>query len=616
MTVVDQKALNDDANTEYIDTLSKIYHNRQTLEKILQLHSHVFVRNYGPGSLSTISIRGSSAAQTQVLWQGIPINHAMTGISDFSQIPVSFFDQIRIEYGSDGQTQSVAGGIVLKNDAPSFQKITAAQCAAGYESIGNLGAVLRLSLGTQRWLNQTRIFLHNGQNRYSFYNPEEDTVQTLLHAGSKQYGLLNDLYFKPFTHHTVSLHVWLQKLNREIPPAIFEAQSKKSENQEAVRALLNWSYSPHRNYEARLTTGMIYEQYQYIDSLIPLNYNAQVLNMPADLTIRYKPRYNHQAQLRLTASHARLTDRTNAGLNKAGVSLSYGIDPILRRISLHGLIRKEFSDRFSIPLMTSLTVKLRLLKYFKAYAGISGNYRIPTLNELYYEPGGNLNLKPEQSKNLEGGMSVNINRPKFQLQSSMDIYHRKVNNWIAWYGNAILTPHNIQEVWSRGIEASFQYSLRLSPPEKQVPHEEYIDVQVVQSQPVKSRKYFHLGMHYAYTLSTTEKSAIPNDYSIGKQIPYVPRYQLKGNIGLSINRIDISFVQTYTGYRFITTDESRFLLPYSTSNILTSYMVPFKHHKISVTMEISNLLNQRYMSIAGRIMPGRVVQAGFRYYWN
>ena len=122
---------------------------------------------------------------------------------------------------------------------------------------------------------------------------------------------------------------------------------------------------------------------------------------------------------------------------------------------------------------------------------------------------------------------------------------------------------------------------------------------------------FKTNFLYAYTLSTTTQSAIPNDYSIGKQIPYVPRYQVKGSIGFSVKNIDISFWQTYTGYRFVTTDESQFLKPYSTSNLFFSYSKRVQAIQFTTNFKFNNMLNTQFESIVGRVMPGRNFSIGF-----
>jgi vitamin B12 transporter len=94
----------------------------------------------------------------------------------------------------------------------------------------------------------------------------------------------------------------------------------------------------------------------------------------------------------------------------------------------------------------------------------------------------------------------------------------------------------------------------------------------------------------------------------------VPRYQLKLNFGFTKNAFDLNYVYAYTGYRFVTTDESEYLLPYNTHNLFASYTLRAKsNHALLSTFKINNILNKSYESIIGRVMPGRNFSVGFQY---
>ena len=50
------------------------------------LNSAVFLKQYGVSGSSTISRRGADPSQTQVLWNGLPVNNSMHGLTDFNNI--------------------------------------------------------------------------------------------------------------------------------------------------------------------------------------------------------------------------------------------------------------------------------------------------------------------------------------------------------------------------------------------------------------------------------------------------------------------------------------------------------------------------------------------------
>jgi outer membrane cobalamin receptor len=71
---------------------------------------------------------------------------------------------------------------------------------------------------------------------------------------------------------------------------------------------------------------------------------------------------------------------------------------------------------------------------------------------------------------------------------------------------------------------------------------------------------------------------------------------------------------TYTSYRFITTDESQWLMPYANSNLYLAYRMPAsKQHQLQATARIQNIFNADYQGIVGRTMPGRNLSLGLLY---
>ncbi|HOZ51913.1 MAG TPA: TonB-dependent receptor, partial [Chitinophagaceae bacterium] len=190
------------------------------------------------------------------------------------------------------------------------------------------------------------------------------------------------------------------------------------------------------------------------------------------------------------------------------------------------------------------------------------------------------------------------------------------------------TPHNIQRVWSRGLEFVFNNEILLykKEPFPKVETDIYIievteklrDTSSNLNAEIQKKSKSNIvklitGLLYTYSLSTTEESNVLNDFSIGKQIPYVPRYQAKANIGIQWNSLSIEYIQTYTGYRFVTTDESQYLKPFTTGNIFMSYQFNFKQHSVQGSFRFNNLFNENYEGIVGRVMPRRNISLGLRF---
>ncbi|HQE13036.1 MAG TPA: TonB-dependent receptor plug domain-containing protein, partial [Flavipsychrobacter sp.] len=95
----------------------------QQVSQLLQQQLPVFIRSYGMNSMATLNFRGSSAAQSQVVWNGVPIQNAALGIADMSLFPVSMMNQVQVLYGSSSAllgSGNVGGALLLESESPKF----------------------------------------------------------------------------------------------------------------------------------------------------------------------------------------------------------------------------------------------------------------------------------------------------------------------------------------------------------------------------------------------------------------------------------------------------------------------------------------------------------------
>lgn len=71
-----------------------------------------------------------------------------------------------------------------------------------------------------------------------------------------------------------------------------------------------------------------------------------------------------------------------------------------------------------------------------AKASITRNYRFPTLNDLYFLPGGNTDLKRESGFTYEAGLSFAVGKDNvYTLSGSASWFDQHVNDWIIWLPN-------------------------------------------------------------------------------------------------------------------------------------------------------------------------------------
>jgi iron complex outermembrane receptor protein len=273
--------------------------------------------------------------------------------------------------------------------------------------------------------------------------------------------------------------------------------------------------------------------------------------------------------------------------NRFAIAAAYSIKALKQKLHYALNARFETINATNIFLIGT-NARFAVHPYVQLRANLQKSYRAPTLNEWYFQPGGNVNLKPEKGWNADAGYELTMPlKNNILLKHDLSMFNRNIQDWILWYGGSIWTPHNIAKVHSRGIE-SFN-SL----------HWKYGDWQT------------QLGLNSSFVLATTIKSHQANDGSIGKQIPYSPRYNGQALVGFSFKKISCKYNHTYTGYRFVTTDESQYVAPYHTGNIFAAYDLDLKKTRLQINIQCNNLWNEKYQVVHLRPMPLRNWAMGF-----
>ena len=219
---------------------------------------------------------------------------------------------------------------------------------------------------------------------------------------------------------------------------------------------------------------------------------------------------------------------------------------------------------------------------------VSKNYHQPSLNDLYWQPGGNPDLLPEQGYSMEGGLEYRKVFSGGQLRTELIFYRSLINNWIIWIPSfkGYWEPSNISRVLSKGLE----YSMGL------------------QGNFWKIR--YNISGAYAWTNSVNYGDPIVwGDDAYGKQLVYIPLHS--GNVHMSFSYGKYFLTYQYNAYseRYTTSsnDFSRRdrLYPYFMNDIAAGR--DFRLEKVAFTIQVKvyNLFNETYHSILYRPMPGR-----------
>ncbi|MCW3121533.1 MAG: TonB-dependent receptor [Flavipsychrobacter sp.] len=575
-----------------IDSSTLQQYQLQNMASLLSQQVPVFVKSYGFNGLATLNFRGSSAAQSTVLWNGVPIQNAALGIADVSTLPVLFMSKVNIVYGGSAAlwgSGNVGGALLLEHEVPVFDSgKRTLSVSGGGGSFGQYMGGVKGSASFKRWYLSANVFAQSAQNNFSYV--DHNGITTKMPNGSLQSGaaMLRAAY-KIDANNTVSISGWYQQYGRELPPALFETSSDKKQTDGSLRLLADWNRKTEKNtWYAK--SSFIKDEVRYRDDAVMLRSDNNVYQYYQELG--WRKQWGRYGQL-LLFSPVQLSWLIPPSTNiirhqdKAALAGAYNIKRFNDRLSVAINARGEQINTQSF-LLPGADASFALTEWLVLRANAQRTYRAPTLNELYYFPGGNPDLKPEQGWNEDAGYTLKFKAGRFTFLHDLSVYNRNIHDWIVWLGGAIWTPHNIAEVHSRGVETENNITCTMG------------------------KWNFHIGVNTSYTIATTVASYIPNDGSEGKQIPYTPRYNGQANIGFGYKQISVNYNQTYTGYRFVSTDESEYIMPYQTGNLMLMYNLMLHGHSLLLTAQANNIWDQRYEIVNGRPMPGINWLAGFR----
>lgn len=582
-----------------IDSLTLERYNTTSLADLLSNQSTVHVKTYGNGNIATTSMRGGNSNQTALLWNGLNIQNAMLGQTDLSIIPTLFFNNVTLEYGGGSATWgsgAIGGSIHLQNKAQFNQGFkTKLQMSVGSFNTKKIASGVLLSY--KRIVSNTKLYYTGSENNYTYKDTldKENPNKQITHANYISKGLMQEISFLIKPYQKINIRAWYNEMNRNLP--VYDGiQSKK--NQEDINLKINadWNYSK-RNLNSTIRFGFFNDQLNYADS------NANVLLSKSkiktfigesDNMILHK---NHQFnfginftnyQAGIISNDAILKSSNNFQLTKLAFFAAYNLRLLDSKFNYILSVRKEFTNQTSIPITGNTGIHYQLTKLIATKINANKSFRQPTLNDLYWNPGGNPNLKPEESYEADGGIEFKYKKNNFSLLFEGTYFNRHTTNWIIWLpnGNSNWTPKNIAKVYSRGTETKTELSYS----------KKEISIKIL--------------LNSSYVLSTNQQATSENDNSIGRQLLFTPRYTGQGSLMLSYKTMNILFGNNYTGYRFTSSDNSSWLNPYYVANLRAGFRQSFSSMNIEFFGNINNLFNKNYVVLNNYPMPLRNYEIG------
>lgn len=595
-----------------------------TLSEVLSQNTTIFIKNYGRGSMATASFRGTAPSHTQVTWNGMKLNSPMLGMVDFSLIPSYFIDDMTLLHGAGSVDigDGALGGAIVLNNKQILQK-EKLQIIQGIASYNTYDTYLKYKYGTGKLKLTTRLYNVYSKNNFPFYNMDKNLKWKTDSKGNnyksidgaprdrnkngkyRNTHLLQEAYYKLNDHHHFSLITWAYQSERSIPTLTVSWDDNlklNTNSQEDVnlRTVASWKWINNKfNMLTRL--GYSYNELNYtLTNKVTTGYNSAIdskstinniysevnasYNILKDLKITTKLNYNL-----FNVDTYEKVKRTGYKKYRAEVSPYLAIR--YRAFDVWGIaynIRKTINNDVSSPFIHAFLTDLLLWSKYNIVlkSSIVKNYHAPTLNDLYFQPGGNPDLLTEEGTTYDCGIEFQKENKNNKISGSATYYHSDISNWIIWTPTfkGYWVPKNVRKVISNGIELKLTARKKLGA--------------------------FHIFMdaNWGQTISTNHGDKQTwGDESVGKQLVYIPKYSTGLMTKLTYKNYFISHKFNHYSERFTTssndTTERDRLEPLMMNDISIGTAFNTKIGHIDLTLAINNLFNEKYQSVLKRPMP-------------
>ena len=604
-----------------------------SMADVLTFNSSVFVKNYGRATLSTVAFRGTSPSHTQVTWNGMRINNPMLGMTDFSTIPSYFIDDASLLHGTSSvnETGGGLGGLVKLSTAPANHKGFGLQYVQGIGSFSTFDEFLRLTYGDKHWQSSTRVVYSSSPNDYKYRNRDKkeniyDEDKNIIgsyypternRSGAyKDMHVLQEIYYNTGEGDRFGLNAWYINSNRELAMLSTDYGNdmdfENRQREQTFRSVLSWD-RVREKWKAGVKGG-------YIHTWMAYDYKRDKGNGEMASMTRSRSKINTfygsadgdyapSEKWLFTAGvsvHQHLVESADKNIiSQEGSKAVVGYDK--GRVEFSGSVSAKWrpTDRFAAslvlredmfgtewaPVIPAFFVDGVLSKKgnIVAKVSVSRNYRFPTLNDLYFLPGGNPDLKSEHGFTYDVGVSFSVGKENvYALSGGVNWFDSHIDDWIIWLPTTkgFFSPRNLKKVHAYGAETNAHLDVMLG-------------------------KGWKLDMNgtFSWTPSINESEPMsPADQSVGKQLPYVPEFSATVTGRLSWRTWSLLYKWCYYSQRYTMSSNdytlTGYLPPYFMNNVTLEKQLSFRWTDLSLKGSINNLFDEEYLSVLSRPMPG------------
>ncbi|HPF00431.1 MAG TPA: TonB-dependent receptor plug domain-containing protein [Bacteroidales bacterium] len=581
-----------------------------SIENALSRYSPVFFKTYSPGGIASISHRGFGASQTLFVWNGFALNQLTLGQPALNGMQVNENMHFGIVSGtlaasdfSGGLSSYIYVDDGFYRDSSLMRRLVI--------SGGSFGAGSASFFSDYR-IKKSRVSFElsgmNVVNNYRFHNNAEG-------AGVEQWPLQNRVnasYFGmtvksnlliPLKNGDFKFSLWAGSQFNESPAQLLSPQLSDNESQEnrfvrmsgfvplltaadaglQIRFFFSADTFLYRNKQLSISDGTA-------SQTLATRWNAYLrAGAGHEFKFEYYPEFNRV----LSENFSKPVLSTDQRLN-----LNYCLNrsDVVKAIIWTHFITRNFDELFPLPGLSlsfmpgnSSKANWKRLKWLSVNAGIARNMRMPTMNDLFWEPGGNPYLKPEDAWMADMAIVASSAFKKIKWDFKVMPFFSETFNLIRW------TPDSLSSQWiASNVSESRQYGV----------------------EGVAACSYSWQQNTITGSMNVTRVFA--QDMSGDKvfTLMYVPDKTMNSSVSFEHGIWSGGYEFHYTGKRYSSSDNDRYMPEIFLHDVFFSVVKKIKSDQLSLSLRFNNIMNADYQYIAWYPMPRRNFHVTLKWKWN
>jgi len=560
-----------------------------SLDQVLSRNNNIYIKSYGPGMLANSSVRGGLPGHTLVLWNGIPIQSPLVGQLDFSLINADQFNRIVFQRGGNSSLwgSGAIGGLINLEDKSDFEKTLQLKLATSIASFNNRHVQASIFKSSALFYSRSSYQLKKAENNFKYRVGNDEKM--MQNAAQSQHHLKQDIGFVLNPGVQISIHYWGIISNREIPATTQQNVSEAYQKDDIHR----FTGKLIKTFKSSVLIGKLayfHERLDFSDPQILLTSNTGFNTLVSDINYDAQLGKNHRWMTGITGIFSQVHSSPNypQGIDERRYAFFAALELNPRHWLINLAGRQEILDKKALDFIPQVAIEYHGFEHWQLKSKLSKNFRHPSINDRFWIPGGNTELKSETGWSAESTIAFVEDKDRTRIKLSLTAFNRILNKLIQWAPGVqgYWSAFNLTKVWSRGLEWRTSYRYK----------NEYIDISAAAG--------------FDLIKSTSQNSIDRPKIVKGEQIWYTPErsYFLQAQ-GIK-NGYHLQFNYNYTSE---TRGLNAMIGSYHILMMRLSKEVLIGQASLKLWIGTDNLLNQDYRIIEFRPMPGRNIEFGINY---